>query len=231
MNIAVIIARGGSKRIPKKNIREFFGKPMIAYPIEAALNSSLFTSVIVSTDCHEIARIARSYGAEVPFMRPDFLADDYATTVDVMSHATQLIEASYGEVSSLCCLYPNPFIQQHDLKVGEEILRNSNWEYLISAAEFPSSIFRSFRCDESDGILLNFPRHLETRTQDLSKSYYDAAQFYWGKKESWKNKKPLFSKNAFPIIIPEWRVRDIDEEKDWLAAEFQYELMLQRIAH
>lgn len=231
MKAAVIIARGGSKRIPNKNIRKFFGKPLIAYPIEVAFKSKLFERVIVSTDSSDIACIAKNYGAEIPFMRPNHLADDHATTVDVMSHAAQFIGDNYSEITSICCLYPNPFIQKQDLQRCDKVIDNSNWEYLISATEYPSSIFRSFECDEQGGIHLNFPQHILTRTQDLPRSYYDAAQFYWGRKESWLNKKQLFSKNSCPIILPSWRVRDIDEEKDWIEAELRYELMLKRLSN
>ncbi len=228
--IAVIPARGGSKRIPRKNIRDFCGKPMIAWSIEAARSSGLFDHVIVSTDDSEIADVAIQYGAEVPFVRPAELADDYAGTAEVIAHSMQWAIDQFGTINALCCLYPTaPFVQVDDLKRGLDALYSGEWDYAFSVTDFAFPIFRSFKQSDRGGIEMFFPEHFSTRSQDLPTALHDAGQFYWGRPDAWLNKKRVFADTSFPVLLPRWRVQDIDTEDDFRHAEliflaFQAEL-------
>lgn len=182
MNMAVIPARGGSKRIPRKNIKDFCGKPMIAWSIEAAKKSGLFDRIIVSTDDAEIAEVAKRWGADVPFMRPAELSDDHAGTTGVIAHATQwaLDQGLCLDPDAVCCIYATaPFIQVEDLKRGLEALKSGGWAYAFSVTDFASPILRSFRQDAEGGIEMFFPEHFSTRSQDLPTALHDAGQFYW----------------------------------------------------
>ena len=220
MNIAVIPARGGSKRIPKKNIKVFSGKPMIAWSIEAALASELFDDVIVSTDNIEIAEVARSYGAKVPFTRPDELSDDFAVTADVMLHALEWIISQNYDPKAVCCIYATaPFIDVNDLHKSWEIFKTNKWDYVFTATDFPAPIFRSFQETDKGGIEMFYPEFFNTRSQDLPVALHDAGQFYWGKPSAWEKKKRVFDKQSMPHIIPRYRVQDIDSEEDWIRAE------------
>ena len=219
MNIAIIPARGGSKRIPRKNIKEFAGKPMIAYAITAAKNSGLFNHVLVSTEDAEIANIAKEWGAEAPFIRPDQLANDFATTVPVVAHAIQACEALGWFFSNVCCIYPGvPFIEVEDLLGALKHLEKGDADYCFPVTEFPSAIQRSLRRN-NDGVMKPFYPEFElARSQDLEPAYYDAGQFYWGKKEAWLNNQFIHS-SAAGFVIPSWRVVDIDTPEDWTRAE------------
>lgn len=220
MKVAVIPARGGSKRIPGKNIKEFYGKPMIAWSIEAALATDLFDKVIVSTDDHIIASIATQYGAEIPFTRPANLSDDYATTVEVMAHATNWLIEQFSTIHSICCIYPTaPFLDSNDLVTGLEVLTNDDWRYSFSVTTFNTSIYRSFLQSHDGGVEMLFPQHYNTRSQDLPECLRDAAQFYWGTKDAWLSNSPIFEKYSTPVFIPEWRVIDIDNSDDFDRAE------------
>lgn len=220
MSIAIIPARGGSKRIPRKNIKEFNGKPMIAWSIEAAINSELFNQVIVSTDDIEIADIAQSHGASVPFLRPSHLANDTTGTIPVIAHATQWAIENNLKPENVCCIYATaPFISIEDLKHGYQIIKQRKWSYALPVTTFPAPIFRSFRADESTGLEMFYPENFNMRSQDLPEAYHDAGQFYWGKTEAWLAQETLFSKETFPIKIPRWRVQDIDTVEDWARAE------------
>lgn len=215
MKVAVITARGGSKRIPRKNILEFHGKPMIAWSIEAAQKSGLFDKIIVSTDDNEIVEVARKYGAEVPFIRPAELADDYATTVDVMAHATVWFESEFFEIESVCCIYPTaPFLVAEDIISGYRALCTGDWLYSFSAAPFEISVYRAFTEGRGGGVEMLFPEYYSTRSQDLSISLHDAAQFYWGRPIAWKEKRVIFANYSIPVKIPQWRVVDIDTPED-----------------
>lgn len=220
MKIAVIPARGGSKRIPKKNIKNFYGKPMIAWSIEAAMNSNLFDAVIVSTDDEEISDISIEYGAEVPFKRPANISDDYAVTTAVMAHsANWLLEKGY-EVDSMTCIYATaPFINIEDLKRGLTVFDSESWEYVFTVTDFAAPIFRSFKQLESGGLEMYYPQFFETRSQDLPKALHDAGQFYIAHPSTWINNKKIFDKKSSPLIIPRYRVQDIDTEEDWKRAE------------
>jgi len=226
LNLAVIPARGGSKRIPRKNIKIFGGKPMIAWSIEVAKKSKLFDHIIVSTDDTEIAEIAKEWGAEVPFMRPDELSDDYAGTTEVISHATQWALAQGIDVKAACCIYPTaPFIQIDDLQRGWDALESNDWAYAFTATEYAAPIFRSFKQTPKGGVEMFFPDNFSVRSQDLPDAFHDAGQFYWGRPNAWLQGKRLFEPHSFAIMIPRWRVQDIDTPDDWLRAEALYQAL------
>ena len=229
MKIAVIPARGGSKRIPRKNIKPFYGKPMIAWSIEAAKASGLFDRIIVSTDDNEIAAVARQWGAEVPFMRPPSLADDHAGTAPVIAHATRWAMDAGVDVDAVCCIYATaPFIQVTDLRQGLQELESGNWEYDFTATDFAAPIFRSFERVVEGGVQMFFPEHTLTRSQDLPVALHDAAQFYWGRTSAWLEEKRVFDRHTMPLIIPRWRVQDIDTPEDWERAETLAPILIQR---
>jgi pseudaminic acid cytidylyltransferase len=225
MNIAIIPARGGSKRIPRKNIREFVGKPMIAYAIDAAKRCGLFDHIIVSTDDDEIAQVSRRYGAEVPFMRPAALADDYAGTMAVIAHAIELCREIGWGADRVCCIYPAvPLIQIQDLQDALSLLEKDGVDYVFPVAAFPSAIQRALR-RMPDGYMQPFyPEYTNTRTQDLEPAYYDVGQFYWGKTEAWLSGVSPHQTGK-SLVIPEWRVVDIDTPDDWSRAEILLQLL------
>jgi len=220
MNIAVIPARGGSKRVPRKNLRTFVGKPMIAWTIEAALRSGVFDAVLVSTDDQEIAETAERWGAQVPFHRPSELADDYATTADVMTHAVAWATSKHQALHAVCCLYATaPFIDEADIRRGLLELTSSDWDYVFTATEYASSVFRAFKTTDDGGVSMLFPEHLGTRSQDLPEVLHDAAQFYWARPGTWLAQRPIFGHRSKPLRLPRWRVQDIDTMADWELAE------------
>lgn len=223
MNIAIIPARGGSKRIPRKNIKAFAGKPMIGFAIEAAMACAEIERVVVSTDDPEIARIARELGAEVPFVRPPELADDFTPTVPVVAHSVKECGRLGWDVTYVCCIYPGvPFIRTADISDAFALLdQNSGRGYAFPVAEFPSPIQRALKRAE-DGSLAPFqPAHVTTRTQDLDPGYYDAGQFYWGAAETWLAGDDIHS-NGRAIVLPASRVVDIDTPEDWDRAELLF---------
>jgi len=220
MKIAVIPARGGSKRIPRKNIKPFCDKPMIAWSIEAAKASGLFERILVSTDDAEIAEVAEQWGAEVPFMRPDELSNDYAGTTPVIAHATQWALDQGIDVEAVCCIYATaPFVQKDDLIQGWESLNSGDWDYAFTVTDFAAPIFRSFKQTAEGGIEMFFPEHFTSRSQDLPIALHDAGQFYWGRPSSWLEGRRIFDRRSKPIMIPRWRVQDIDTLDDWDRAE------------
>lgn len=223
MRLAVIPARGGSKRIPKKNIKPFLGKPIIAYSIEVAIKNALFDKVVVSTDSEEIAEVAIAYGAEVPFFRPAELANDHVATVPVIAHAIQWF-IDQGEMpSSVCCIYATaPLIQETYLKKGFEALQHPDVSYAFSACEFSYPIFRGFKIISENRVEMFFPEYYDKRSQDLEKAYHDAGQFYWGKAEAFLKGSPILAPHATPIILPHYLVQDIDTLEDWHRAELLY---------
>lgn len=226
MTICIIPARGGSKRIPRKNIKDFNGKPMIQWSIEAAVTSKIFKHIIVSTDDNEIADIAKSCGAEVPFMRPKELSDDYTNTTDVISHATKWAMSSGIDFSNVCCLYAtSPFVLPSDLKEANKIISSGNWQYVFSASEFSSPIFRSFEQIKNGGVRMFYPENFEKRSQDLPKALFDAGMFYMAKSEAWLKGLKIFDEHSFPLLIPSWRVQDIDTNEDWERAVLMAKIM------
>lgn len=223
MALCVIPARGGSKRIARKNIRLFAGKPMLAHSIEAAQASDCFEKIVVSTDDAEIAALARDYGADVPFMRPPELADDFATTVAVISHAVQALACADSD--AVCCLYATaPFVRADDLCRGATVLRESGADYAVSVTTFPFPIQRALRCE--NGVLSMFqPENVAVRSQDLAEAWHDAGQFYWGKAAAWWAQKPVFTADARAVPLPRHRVQDIDTEEDWQRAEVLWQVL------
>lgn len=220
MIVAVIPARGGSKRIPRKNIRPFAGKPMIGYSIECASRSGLFDRIVVSTDDEEISAVARDFGAEVPFTRPAALADDHAGTTDVIAHAVQWFSGQGISVSEACCIYPTaPFLQSEDLKEGLRLMQAGRWRYVFAATRFAAPVQRAFRQTADGGLEMLFPENFAIRSQDLPEVLHDAAQFYWGRREAWLNREKVFDRFSTVVRIPHWRVQDIDTEEDWRHAE------------
>ena len=223
MNICVIPARGGSKRIPRKNIKEFNGKPIIAYSIEAALKSNCFDQVIVSTDDDEIAEVAKKYGAQVPFLRPDELSNDYAGTIPVIKHAIEWMEDDKSSVENVCCLYATaPFIRPQIISQAYQQLNNSKADYCFSVTSFVFPIQRAIKIVEKNKVSMFYPEHFDTRSQDLEKAYHDAGQFYWGKAQAFKDESPIFTEVATPYILPRYLVQDIDTPEDWIRAEAMY---------
>ncbi len=221
--IAIIPARGGSKRIPKKNIKLFHGKPLIAYSIEVALKSKLFSKVIVSTDDQTIAKIAKEYGATVPFLRPKELSDDFTGTGAVISHAINFLKNSGEKIDFVCTIYATaPFLSEKYLIVGFEKLKNSNVKNAFSCTSMPFPIFRTFKITSDERCQMFFPEHALTRSQDLEEAYQDAGQFYWTNLNI-KSDEVMFGKDSIPIIIPRHLVQDIDTPEDWTRAEFMYE--------
>lgn len=230
-NLCVIPARGGSKRIPRKNIRPFAGKPMIAHSIVAVTASGLFSDVIVSTDDEEIAAIARAHGAETPFIRPPELSNDHAGTIEVIAHATRWMQERHGAYDAVCCVYATaPFVQIADLRRGCEILASGPWAYAFTATEFAAPIFRSFRPHPEGGVDMFFPDKFTARSQDLPKAWHDAGQFYWGRPAAWLEGKRFFERHSHPVLIPRWRVQDIDDLDDWTRAELMFESLSRRAA-
>lgn len=222
MKIAVIPARGGSKRIPRKNIRAFAGKPMIAYAIDAALASAMFDHVVVSTDDHEIAAIATARGAEVPFMRPAELADDLTPTVPVVAHALVACAEFGWHADYACCIYPGvPFIQVDDIRNAFPLLEASGAGYSFPITEFPSAIQRALRRLPDGRMEPIDPRYELVRTQDLEPAFHDVGQFYWGSRQTWLTNNRIHSSGA-GLPIPNWRVVDIDTPDDWNRAELLY---------
>jgi len=226
MNICVIPARGGSKRIPRKNIKEFNGKPIIAYSIEAALKSNCFDQVIVSTDDDEIAEVAKKYGAQVPFLRPDELSNDYAGTIPVIKHAIEWMEDNKSSVENVCCLYATaPFIRPQIISQAYQQLNNSKADYCFSVTSFVFPIQRAIKIVEKNKVSMFYPEHFNTRSQDLEEAYHDAGQFYWGKAQAFKDELQIFTEVATPYILPRYLVQDIDTPEDWIRAESMYRVL------
>lgn len=223
MNIAIIPARGGSKRIPRKNIKEFCGKPMIAWSIEAAKASGLFDYIIVSTDDIEIAEVARSYGAEVPFMRPVELSDDYVGTASVVKHAVEWAISNLGIVNYVCTIYATaPFIKPADLIAGLSLLSTSGAQIAFTATSFPFPIQRAIKITKNNRVAMFQPEHYLTRSQDLEPAYHDAGQFYWSTTDAVLIAVSAFSEAAVPLILPRHQVQDIDTNEDWIRAELMF---------
>lgn len=220
MKVAIIPARGGSKRIPGKNIKLFHGKPMIGYSIEAALASGCFDKVIVSTDDAEIAKVAKEYGAQVPFLRPENISDDYATTMDVMVHAIRWCLDEGWAVEAVCCLYATaPFVLPEDLRRGYTLLQEDGVQFSFSATTFPFPIQRAIKLDEQGGVSMFSPENELVRSQDLEEAYHDAGQFYWGQTSAFLDKLSIFSSHSRAVLLPRNRVQDIDTPEDWELAE------------
>jgi pseudaminic acid cytidylyltransferase len=219
MNIAIIPARGGSKRIPRKNIKVFAGKPIIAYALEVAMRSKLFDHIIVSTEDQKIRNVAKQLGAEVPFYRPKKLSDDYTGTVPVIRHAIQECEALGWKSANVCCIYPcNPLLSIRSLLEGYKNLKKYPAKYVFPVAEFDSPIQRAIHRSASGLSRPFWPENAFKRTQDLTGACYDAGQFYWARSKTWKSKLNIHA-NSVTFIIPKCKVADIDTTEDWGLAE------------
>ena len=226
MKVAMIPARGGSKRIPRKNIKNFRGKPIIAYSIEAALESGCFDKVIVSTDDEEIAKVAEQFGAEIPFIRPANISDDYSTTVDVIKHCLYWFAKHDQAITDICCIYATaPFVEVSTIKQGEMQLNAGGIFYAFTVSNFSYPIQRSFKVTHGNTIDMFFPQEAQTRSQDLTEAFHDAGQLYWGKAEAFLKDIPLFSKQATAIKLPSYKVQDIDTIDDWIRAEAMHEVL------
>ena len=228
MRLAVIPARGGSKRIPRKNIKLFCGKPMIAWSIEAALLSGCFSQVAVSTDDAEIAEIARQYGAQVPFMRPAELSDDHTGTTAVIAHAIDWFAAQGQAPAQVCCLYATaPFVSADDLRQGLVVLTETGSDYAFSVTSYAFPIQRAIRITPVGRVEMFNAEHFNTRSQDLEEAYHDAGQFYWGRASAWLANKVIFGPHAAAVQLPRYRVQDIDTVEDWQRAEYLFHVISQ----
>lgn len=220
MKIAIIPARGGSRRIPGKNGKNFHGRPLLDYPIRACLESGLFDHILVSTDSPKLAELAQACGAEAPFLRPAALADDYVATAPVVEHALGWCREKWGEPKFYCQLYANPFIRAKNLLEGYNLLLVSGANEVLAVTEFPYPILRAFRLDKTGAVTYAFPEYRSARSQDLPVFYHDAAQFYWH--------APIAETSeyrALPFIVPRHMAVDIDTQEDWLVAERLYTAM------
>lgn len=223
MNICVIPARGGSKRIPRKNIKHFCGKPIIAWSIQAAIESNCFGKIVVSTDDCEIAQIARDFGAETPFVRPPYLSDDHTGTTEVVAHTIEHLKTQTTSIDAVCCIYATaPFVTYKTIRLGLESLRDQKASYAFTVTSYPFPIQRAIRITQDNRVEMLQPEHLESRSQDLENTYHDAGQLYWGTAEAWLTNKPIFGLDSIPIVLPRHIVQDIDTNEDWERAEWLF---------
>lgn len=226
MKVAVIPARGGSKRIPRKNIKEFCGKPMIAYSIEAALQSDCFDKIIVSTDDLEIAKVAERYGAEVPFMRPPELSNDYTGTIPVIGHAIEWLKEQEFDPKLVCCLYATaPFVTAEYLQQGLDQIVELGAAYAFTVTSYAFPIQRAIKLNPELGVEMFDTNNFNTRSQDLEEAWHDAGQFYWGRVDAWLTEKMIFGPESSPVILPRHLVQDIDTPEDWDRAEWMFKAM------
>jgi len=227
VKLCIIPARGGSKRIPRKNIKAFNGQPMIAYSINAAIESGCFDKIIVSTDDEEISKIAINYGAEIPFLRPKELATDNAGTLPVIKHAVEWYEEQGIMLDAACCLYATaPFVSPHLLQSAYKQFNEGTADYCFSATSFPFPIQRAIRIKKNNRVEMFQPENFNVRSQDLEEAYHDAGQFYWGSSGAFKLMKPLFSESSTAYILPRYLVQDIDTMEDWIRAELMHQLLM-----
>lgn len=226
MNVAVIPARGGSKRVPNKNMKLFAGKPIIAYSIEAAQQSGVFDRIIVSTDSEEIARVAREYGAETPFLRPAELSDDFTPTAPVMLHALEWLRESGFHPEYLCCIYATaPFVRPEYIRQGLDLVMREGVTSAFSVTTFPFPIFRALRITESGAVKMYWPEYELTRSNDLEEAYHDAGQFYWVDCPLFRREQKMYGSHSLPVVLPRYLVQDIDTPEDWETAEKMFEAM------
>ena len=228
MKVCIIPARFGSKRIPKKNIKKFLGKPIIAYSIEAALASNCFERVIVSTDSEEIVQVAKEFGAESPFIRPHNISDDYVGTLPVIKHAIEWLAKNSVAPSEVCCIYATaPLLQPETINAAYNQLLREEADYCFSVTNFKFPIQRAIKITQKNRVEMFFPENLNVRSQDLVESYHDAGQFYWGHVKAFIEQKSFFSVDASPFLLPNYLVQDIDTIEDWESAEIKYKVLRQ----
>ncbi|POA32596.1 MULTISPECIES: pseudaminic acid cytidylyltransferase [unclassified Pseudomonas] len=223
-NVAIIPARGGSKRIPRKNLKPFDGVPMIVRSIKTALDSGLFAQVLVSTDDDEIADLARASGAQVPFMRPAALADDFTGTAAVIVHALEELHRQGSDFDYACCIYATaPLLQTRFLQQGLQRLElHPDKSFAFSVCDFGFPVQRALTLDDQGALSALYPEFRNTRSQDLPPAYQDAGQFYWGRSSAWLRGDVLYSPRSLPVILPRYLVQDIDTLEDWKRAEYLY---------
>ncbi len=225
--VAIVPARGGSKRIPRKNIRSFRGTPLLIRTIETLRQADLFDRIVVSTDDDEIAAMGVDAGAEVPFRRPAELADDHTGARPVIMHAIKALEEILGdELGPVCIVYPTAvFVRPDDLRQGLAQLEESEAEFVFSAVAYDAPIQRALRRRADGTCELVWPEHTLTRSQDLEEAYHDAGQFYWGRRDAWLAGRPVFASKSLFHVLPRWRVQDIDTQDDWTRAELIHRLL------
>ena len=224
--LCIIPARGGSKRIPRKNIKPFLGKPIIAYSIEAALQSGLYDEVMVSTDDIEIANIARSYGASVPFLRSEKTANDFATTADVINEVLDWYSENGQKFDAICCLYATaPFVTPDKLSQASEIINKGIFDSVFTCTPFSYPVLRGLIMDDTGRISMKWPEYKNSRSQDLPQFYHDAGQFYLTTINAFKNTNSLWGENTAPLILSELEVQDLDTSTDWTLAEMKYKIL------
>lgn len=230
MKVAIIPARGGSRRIPRKNIKHFDNLPMVAWSIRAARASGCFDRIIVSTDDQEISAVAAEYGAETPFVRPKELSDDHTGTIPVIAHAVRWLEQQGQSPRYVCCIYATaPFLRPDDLMRGLEIIQCTGVDFALSVTTYPFPIQRAIRITREHRLEMFNPEHFNTRSQDLEEAWHDAGQFYWGTAQAWLSGKSLFGQASAPVPLPRHRVQDIDTPEDWIFAELMFKsINLQR---
>jgi len=220
--VAIITARGGSKRIPRKNIKDFLGHPIIKYSIDAALLAGCFDEVMVSTDDTEIADISKRFGAQIPFFRSSSTSNDFATTADVIEEVLLEYRHTGKDFEYFCCIYPTaPFVSPERLKQGYDVLKEGNTDIVLPVVRFNYPIQRALKIEEGR-LKMIWPEYLMARSQDLMPTYHDAGQFYWGRSERFLKQKKLFTESTIPIEVPESHVQDIDTLEDWKIAEMKY---------
>lgn len=226
MKVAIIPARGGSKRIPGKNTRLFAGKPIIAYSIEAAKQSGLFDRIIISTDSDQIAEVAKDYGAEIPFKRPSELSDDHTPTAPVVAHALNWLAENDSAADYACCIYATaPFVQAQYLQQGFQVLTAKNASSAFSVTSFAFPIFRALKIAKQGHLQMIWPEHQLTRSNDLPESYHDAGQFYWLDAKKFLQDQLMYGADAQPVILPRYLVQDIDTPEDWDTAEYMFKAL------
>lgn len=228
-NLAIITARGGSKRIPHKNIKIFCGKPIIAYSIQAALESKLFDEVMVSTDDERIASIAKEYGANVPFMRSEENANDFATTRDVLDEVMKTYKNQGKTFDYMCCIYPTaPFVTVKKLQEAFSLLRSAKTEQVVPVVKFSFPPQRCYVIDAENNLRYKWPENQPKRSQDLEPFYHDAGQFYFYDANVFYQHKNTVELITKALVLPDLEVQDIDNEEDWAIAEMKYQLMTKK---
>lgn len=225
--LCVIPARGGSKRIPRKNIKNFCGTAMIARSIQTAQKSRLFDRIIVSTDDDQIAEVATLSGADVPFIRPEHLSNDYAGTIEVIAHAAQIIKEKDGvHYDYICCLYATaPFVTADNLHEAHKLIQTNHYDFTIPVTTFPFPIQRAVHLTDNGFLEAFSAENMTKRSQDLEEAYHDAGQFYFGTYDAWINTKNIWSQKIAPVFLPRYLVQDIDTQEDWIRAELMYKVL------
>ena len=222
--VAVMPARGGSKRIPHKNLRSFAGRPMLAWPLEAAAQADCFDRIVVSTDDPDIAAAARAHGAETPFARPAFLSDDHTPTAPVIAHAVTALDLPPN--AAVCCIYPTaPFLKAADLRAGLARLEADAVGFVLPVTSYAFPIQRALRRDTGGRITMHDPSAFSTRSQDLEPAWHDAGQFYWARAATWSSGRPVFGSGSIGLAVPPYRVQDIDTPEDWTRAELMHTVL------